>query len=322
MAVKTEDEKKKNPYEYQSPYLAQMESLVSQIENRPDFKFKVDQEALYNYYKGEYDRQGQLARMDTQAQGAGLTGGFDNSYARRAGQQAYEGQMDALHQEVAPELWQMALDKYTQEGKALTDQYTALRKQDEEDRKAWEEKYKDAIEKWEQEQAAAPEAVIDRIQGAEMKYDPMAQYTKTRADAYESKFGVSLPNVFTPHSTETQVIGDGVDDRLPLLENNGYGVTNYTQAVSRLRNMGVYDHVVQNLLSEADFADVQKENQRVLASGDGTYNSVVGQYSTYAEYLRGYLTMAEQAMANKRPGYTGNYVTGTGGRYGTTGSAM
>jgi hypothetical protein len=321
MAV-TDKEKKYPDWWYQSANQEEINALAGQIASRPAFQFKVDHEALYNYYKGEYDRQGREAKMDTQAKIAGLTGGHDNSYARRAGQQVYEGQMALLQEDVAPDLWQMALDKYTREGDALVDRYTTLQKQEEKDRKAWEKEYKDEIEAWEKEQAAAPEAMIDRIQGEEMRYDPMAQYTKTRADAYESKFGVSLPNVFTPHSKVPQVIGDGMDDRLSSLENNGYSVTNYTQAVSRLRNMGVYDHVVQNLLSEKDFSDVQKENQRALETNEGTYNSIVGQYSTYAEYLRGYLTMAERAMANKRPGYTGNYVTGTGGRYGTTGGAM
>ena len=318
----TDKEKKYPDWWYQSPYQKELDSLAGQIESRPAFQFKVDHEALYNYYKGEYDRQGREAKLDTEAKGAALTGGYENSYARQAGQQAYDGQMEGLQEDVAPDLWQMALDKYTREGEALADRYTALQKKEKAAYEQWQEDYVDEIEAWEKEQAAVPEAVIDRIQGAEMKYDPMAQYTQQRADRYESKFGVSLPNVFTTHSKEPQVIGDGVDDRLPLLENNGYGVTSYPKAVSRLRNMGVFDHVVQNLLSEADFDDVQKENRRVLETGDGTYTVIVGQYSTYAEYLRGYLTMAEQAMANKRPGYTGNYVTGTGGRYGTTGGAM
>lgn len=180
----TDKEKKYPDWWYQSANQKELDSLAGQIASRPDFKFKVDHEALYDYYKGEYDRQGRETKLDTEAKGAALTGGYGNSYARQAGQQAYEEQVEGLQEDVAPDLWQMALDKYTREGKALVDRYSALQKQEKEDYEAWEEEHADEIEtlQRQQEQQKAAASAVDRIAGKNNRYDPMAQYTGQRVD--------------------------------------------------------------------------------------------------------------------------------------------
>ena len=151
----TKEEKKKYPdWWYQPQHQEEMNALAGQITSRPAFKFKVNQEALYDYYKGEHDRQGRLDRLDTEAKGAGLTGGFDNSYATQAGQQAYESQIGKLRLEVAPELRQAALKKYTQEGNALVGQYEQLQEQEENAYKQWQKDHKDEIKEWEGMDAA------------------------------------------------------------------------------------------------------------------------------------------------------------------------
>lgn len=183
MAV-TDKEKKYPDWWYQSPYQKELDSLAGQIEGRPDFKFKVDQEAIYDYYKGEYDRQGQEAKLDTQAKGAALTGGYGNSYARQAGQRAYDGQMDSLREDVVPDLWQMALDKYTREGKALVDRYETVQKKEKAAYDQWEKEHKDEIEalQRQQEQQNAAASAVDRIVGKNNRNDPMAQYMGQRVD--------------------------------------------------------------------------------------------------------------------------------------------
>ena len=63
--------------------------------------------------------------MDTMGQAAAMTGGYGNSYAQTVGQQTYQGYLQGLNDKV-PELYQLALQRYQQEGDALMDQYGLL----------------------------------------------------------------------------------------------------------------------------------------------------------------------------------------------------
>lgn len=76
-----------------------------------DFSYDVYGSALYNQYKNEYTRNALLGMEDTMGRAAALTGGYGNSYAQTAGQQAYYNQMEGLN-DVAMQLYQMAYDKY------------------------------------------------------------------------------------------------------------------------------------------------------------------------------------------------------------------
>ena len=63
--------------------------------------------------------------MDTMGQAAALTGGYGNSYAQTVGQQTYQGYLQGLNDKV-PELYQLALDRYNQEGTDLLNKYGLL----------------------------------------------------------------------------------------------------------------------------------------------------------------------------------------------------
>jgi hypothetical protein len=60
--------------------------------------------------------------MDTMGQAAALTGGYGNSYASTAGNQAYQAYLQKLN-DVVPDLYKLALDKYNQEGQDMKDLY-------------------------------------------------------------------------------------------------------------------------------------------------------------------------------------------------------
>lgn len=110
------------PAAYQPQYKGEMDNLRSQIENRKPFQYDVNGDALYNQYKDRYIHNGQRAMMDTMGQAAALTGGYGSSYAQNVGQQAYNEYMTGLN-DVIPELYQLALDRYDREGDALKDRY-------------------------------------------------------------------------------------------------------------------------------------------------------------------------------------------------------
>ena len=113
------------PGEYSSAYQAQLEDIIARINNREDFSYDVNEDALYQQLKEQYLAQGQLAMMDTMGQAASLTGGYGNSWAQGVGQQTYQGYMQQLTDQV-PELHQLAYDKYKQEEASLYDQASLI----------------------------------------------------------------------------------------------------------------------------------------------------------------------------------------------------
>ena len=109
-------------YGNQSAY----DKAMNDILNREDFSYDLNGDALYQQYKDNYITQGKMAMMDTMGQAAALTGGYGSSYAQTVGQQAYQGHLQNLNN-VIPELYQMALDRYNSEGDRLATNYNLLK---------------------------------------------------------------------------------------------------------------------------------------------------------------------------------------------------
>lgn len=110
---------------YKGTYDQQLQDIYNQIVNRDKFSYDVNSDALYQQYADQYTQQGQMAMMNTMGQAAALTGGYGNSYASTAGNQAYQGYLQQLNA-VVPELYGMALDQYNQEGQDLLNQYAMV----------------------------------------------------------------------------------------------------------------------------------------------------------------------------------------------------
>lgn len=95
---------------------------ASQIENRQPFKFDVNSDPMYEQLKDQYTQQGQLAMMDTVGNVSALTGGYGNSYAQTAGQQAFNQYMGQLNSAI-PDLYKYAYAKWQNEGNDLDNKY-------------------------------------------------------------------------------------------------------------------------------------------------------------------------------------------------------
>jgi len=63
--------------------------------------------------------------LDTLGQASTLTGGYGNSYAQLAAQQAYQTHLQELG-DIVPTLYQMALDTYDRQGQSLLNRYGIL----------------------------------------------------------------------------------------------------------------------------------------------------------------------------------------------------
>ena len=148
------------PEGYSSRWQSQIDNLVQKILNREPFSYDLNADALYQQYKDQYVRGGQLAMLDTMGQAQTMTGGYGNSYAQSVGQQAYEGYLQRLN-EVVPELYGLAQDRYNREGQTLADQYALLSDREDADYG----RYQDQLSAWLRER----EYLTDR-------YDTQRQY--------------------------------------------------------------------------------------------------------------------------------------------------
>lgn len=120
------------PGEFSTDWTTQLSDMYNKIIGREDFSYDLNGDALYQQYKDQAITQGNMAMMDTMGQAATMTGGYGNSYAQSVGQQAYQGYVQGVNDKV-PELYQLALDQYNQEGQELYDQMslaTAMEKQE------------------------------------------------------------------------------------------------------------------------------------------------------------------------------------------------
>lgn len=78
------------PGGYTSPYAAQMDSILAEINGQKPFQYSVNQDALFQSLSDYYTQQAKQASLNAQGQAAGLTGGYGNSAAQAAGSQAYQ----------------------------------------------------------------------------------------------------------------------------------------------------------------------------------------------------------------------------------------
>ena len=131
------------PGDYQSKYLGLADEVLNNYMNREKFSYDINGDALYQQYKDKFMTQGKMAMQDTTAQAAAMTGGYGNSYAATVGNQAYQASLQNLN-DVVPQLYQMAYDRYTQEGQDMLNQYNLLTDRDSIDYG----RYRDTVSDW------------------------------------------------------------------------------------------------------------------------------------------------------------------------------
>ena len=113
---------KENAPVYAGTFDEQLQQIYDKIMAREPFEYDLNGDALWKQYKDQYVQAGQMAMQDTVGQAAALTGGYGSSYAQNVGQQAYQGYLQKLN-DLVPELYQLATNRYQQEGDQLSQQF-------------------------------------------------------------------------------------------------------------------------------------------------------------------------------------------------------
>ena len=164
------------PAPYSSLWQQELASLLDAITNREAFSYDPEGDALYRTYQNLYRSQGQRAMEDTMGQASALTGGYGNSYAVTAGQQAYQNSLSQL-QQMLPQLQSLALERYQASGDALQQRYDALQQQEDADYR----RYRDALSDWKDNQKTLSDRLASR---QEHEYN---RYRDTRDYDYQLK---------------------------------------------------------------------------------------------------------------------------------------
>lgn len=181
------------PGEYQSQWQGQLNDVLGQIQNRDKFQYDINADALYQQAAQRYIQQGQQAMMDTMGQAAALTGGYGNSYAQTAGQQAYQGYLLGLT-DMIPQYQQMAMQQYQMEGDDLLARYNLLAQQEE----SAYGRYQDDLSRY--------YAELDRLQGV---YDSERDYDYSRfADDRDFDYGRYMDDLNYQYQLDRDKIAD------------------------------------------------------------------------------------------------------------------
>lgn len=166
---------------YASQWQPQIDDTLNRILNREKFSYDVNGDALYKQYKDKYTQQGKMAMQDTVAQASAMTGGYGNSYAVTAGNQAYQSSLQNLN-DVIPELYALAYDKYNQEGQELYNQYSLFS-----DRENTEYgRYRDSVSDWESDRSYLTSLYNDAPEDEDYWYDEYENAAALGTDAVDA----------------------------------------------------------------------------------------------------------------------------------------
>lgn len=110
------------PGAYTSKYQPNIDLMLDKLQNREELRYNMSEDPLYRQLAARHMMQGKQAMQDAVGTAAGMTGGYGNSYAATAGNQAYQQHINALNDE-AVNLYALARQGYDQE---TADMHSAL----------------------------------------------------------------------------------------------------------------------------------------------------------------------------------------------------
>ena len=164
---------------------AQLSTLYDKIMNREQFQYDLNGDALYQQYKDKYQNLGRQAMMDTMGNATALTGGYGSSYASTAGNQAYQQYLQNLN-DIVPELYQNAYNRYQQEGTDMLQRYDMAYGQ-----------YRDALNDWNTERSYADSDYWNKYNTDYTNWQNMLNYWNTMAQNENSAFQTERDYAYT-----------------------------------------------------------------------------------------------------------------------------
>jgi len=171
------------PQGYNSKYGAQLDSIMNQLQNPQEIKYNFNDDELFKYYADLYTQKGRQASMDTMGQAAALTGGYGNSYAQQAGQQAYQQNLLSLYDR-GMDLYDRAYQRHQDNLANLRNNYAMMAQADESDYG----RYRDTVADWQREEALAADRAAQAEQMDYGQYRDALEYWSGLAQIENADF--------------------------------------------------------------------------------------------------------------------------------------
>ena len=295
------------PGNYSSNWQTQLNETLDKILNREKFSYDLNGDVLYQQYKDQYTTQGKQAMMDTMGQAQAATGGYGNSYAQTVGQQTYQGYLQQLNDKV-PELYQLALNQYNQEGQDLYNQYGLYADREEQEYGRYRDTVSDYYTELSQLTDSTNTAYNRELAEREFAYtqysDKNSVQYQLQQDAYEhamnmiglgvmpssdklASAGISSADAQTMvnkvlanekktvnSSTTTTTTPKKTVEETPKTPSNGFTGKSYSEAVAYLKSKGVDGATAAGIYTMSEWSS--RRNSK---------NNIAAQFKTYQEYL-------------------------------------
>lgn len=244
-------------------YGQSLKDTLNKINNREKFTYDLNADMLYNQYKDQYINAGKLAMADTMGQAAALTGGYGNSYAATVGNQAYQSYLQQLNNKV-PELYQLAYNRYNQEGQDLKDKYSLYG--DMYNREYAENQ--DAYNKWNADRSRA-----DSLYAAALDYA-----TNEANTAYNNAYNLAQYNEQMAYQKERDAIADEQWNKNYALQQQSAAASraasNQSAKIAELQGQLGYYQALAELGGGIEYKQVTRGNRG--NTGNGSYYTALG----------------------------------------------
>lgn len=169
------------PQNYASKYSGALDNILQQIRNPQEFKYEFNADNLFKNYADLYTQKGKQASLDTMGQAAALTGGYGNSYATNAANQAYQQYLLSLYDK-GIDLYDRARQRYQDDLANNYNIYNTLYNADQADYG----KYRDTVADWQAERDYYSNAYNNERNFDYNDYSNMLNYYTTLAGAENS----------------------------------------------------------------------------------------------------------------------------------------
>lgn len=194
-------------------YTDRINALMNDIQNREKFEYDVDSDMLFQQSLASAMSSGKTAMQDTIGQASALTGGYGNTYATSAGNQAYNSFIQDAYNNL-PEYYQMALEAYQMEGDEMYKQLAMLSDADATEYQrtydSWSANFSNAQQMYNNEYTAWQDSVNNAFNSANLQLNEHGQLFDQAYNAYTAVQN----NANTLYAQEYQKWADEVNNAL------------------------------------------------------------------------------------------------------------
>lgn len=254
---------------FSSQYTDYLNSAINKINNRADFSYDLNEDALYQQYAEQYKNLGNQAMTDTMANAASLTGGYGSSYATTAGQQAYNNYLQQLN-DIVPDLYSQARSNYDTETENLYNEANLYAGLESEDYSKWSDNrsyYSDKYNNEWNQNAVSHSSQIDKSTQTERSSSSSSSSGSSTSTSYSPK----TSDLVLPNQTEITNASQNYIAAMALLSTYGIDADIKTkQEYKTTGNSKTYKQYLADTLNAAINTAYTKKSRKKSSNTKGS----------------------------------------------------